>query len=38
MNKACYEEVRMEIIEFSHEDVIITSDIPGNETEDDVFG
>ncbi len=35
MNKERYEEARVEIVEFSHEDVIVTS---GNETEDDVFG
>ena len=35
MNKERYEEARVEIVEFSQEDVIVTS---GNETEDDVFG
>ena len=35
MDKERYEEASLEIIEFSHEDVIVTS---GNETEDDVFG
>ena len=38
MNKERYEEARLEIVEFSYKDVIATSNISGNETEDDVFG
>ena len=38
MNKERYEEAKLEIVEFSQTDVIATSAIPGNETEDDVFG
>ncbi len=38
MNKERYEEVRLEIVEFTQKDVIVTSGGSGNETEDDVFG
>ncbi len=38
MNKEQYDKARLEIIEFTQEDVIVTSGGSGNETEDDVFG